>query len=97
MADLTQTPKLASPRSTTSSWLMQNKIVPTTSVIRTVLRRCGRYPTTRIASRHVAQVGVEVAPSRDLSARELQAAGETARKRTADTRKQLTAEQNQIA
>jgi hypothetical protein len=38
-----------------------------------------------------------VAPSTDLSARELQAAGETARKRTAETRKQLTAEQNQIA
>jgi hypothetical protein len=38
---LTHTPVVASPRKTTSSWLMQNRIVPTASAIRTVFLRCG--------------------------------------------------------
>jgi hypothetical protein len=40
--DLIQTLSVASPRRTTSSWLMQNRIVPTTAAIASVFRRCGR-------------------------------------------------------
>jgi hypothetical protein len=39
---------------------MQKRTVPTASAIRIVLRRCGRYATTRIASRHVAHVGAGI-------------------------------------
>src|SRR6266487_2218999 len=42
---------------TTSSWLIANSNVPTSSAMRTVLTRCGRYATTATPSRQLAQVG----------------------------------------
>jgi hypothetical protein len=56
-ADLSHTTIVASPRITTSSWLMRKSTVPTISAIEMVRTRCGGYRQTFGISRHVDQTG----------------------------------------
>jgi hypothetical protein len=56
-ADFSHTTMVASPRITTSSWLMRKSTVPTISAIEMVRTRCGGYRQTFGISRHVDQTG----------------------------------------
>src|SRR5262249_3969334 len=58
-ADFSHTTVVASPRSTTSSWLMRMSTVPTISAIEMVRARCGGYRQTFGISRDVDQRGRE--------------------------------------
>src|SRR4249920_3383028 len=56
-ADFSHTTVVASPRSTTSSWLMRKRTVPTIKAIEIVRTRCGGYRQTLGISRQVDQTG----------------------------------------